>query len=111
VKQSKWKYSRQKVVMEIEQAGFRLLVPVILSQEAEIRRLSDQGQMGQIVHETTFQKTSTRRTGGVAQVAEGLLCKFKALSSNSSPKNNNKKSMASSIRKLYTNTCVNWPIF
>jgi hypothetical protein len=49
-------------------AGHRWLTPVILAtQEAEIRRITVQSQLGQIVWETLSQKTLHKnRAGGVA---------------------------------------------
>jgi hypothetical protein len=57
-------------------------MPAILATwEAEIRRVMVQGQSGQIVHETPSPKiTMAKWTGGVA-----LLCKHRALSSNTGP--------------------------
>jgi hypothetical protein len=63
-------------------------VAVILATwEAEIRRITVQGQPGQIVHETPpFPKITIEKwIGIVAQVVEDLLCKCKALSSNPFP--------------------------
>jgi hypothetical protein len=60
--------------------------------EAEIRRITVQGQSGQIVCETPiFKKTKAKWTGGVAQAGEHLLYKRKAQSSNSSPHQKFKK--------------------
>jgi hypothetical protein len=54
-------------------------------QGAEIRRIAVQGQSGQIVLESLFQKYPTQnRAGRVAQVVEYLPSKCKALSSNPS---------------------------
>jgi hypothetical protein len=60
--------------------------PIILAtQEAQIRRITVQGQSTQIVHETLSLKYPTQKSaGGVAQVVECLLCKHIVLSSNSS---------------------------
>jgi hypothetical protein len=60
------------------------VIPAI--QEAEIRRLVVQSQPGQIVHETLSWKKKTKTTqskvGGVVLVAQHLLCRCEALSSN-----------------------------
>jgi hypothetical protein len=47
-------------------------MPVLIAmKEAEIGRITVQGQPGQIVHETLFRKYSTqKRAGGVTQVVE-----------------------------------------
>jgi hypothetical protein len=64
-------------------AKYQWLMPTILAtEEAEIRRISVQSQVGQIVLKTLSQKYPTQnRTGGVAQVVERLPSKCEALSS------------------------------
>jgi hypothetical protein len=48
--------------------------------EAEIRRITVQGQSRQIVQETPISKTTRAKwTGGMAQAVEHLLCKHEAL--------------------------------
>jgi hypothetical protein len=68
------------------QAGHQWLTPVILATwEAEIRRITVQGQSRQIVCKTPISKiTRAKWTGGVAQMVERL-CKLKALSSKPIP--------------------------
>jgi hypothetical protein len=54
--------------------------------ETESRRITVQGQPRQIVHKAPISKiTRVKWIRGVAQEAEHLLCKHKALSSNSTP--------------------------
>jgi hypothetical protein len=61
------------------------LTPVILAQEAEIRRIAVQSQPKQIVPKNLSCKyPSQNRPDGVAQVVESLPSKCEALSSNSS---------------------------
>jgi hypothetical protein len=68
-------------------------MPVILAPgEADIGRIVVQSQPGQIICETPISKiTRGKWTVGVAQVVEYLLCKCKALSSNTSPKDREKQ--------------------
>jgi hypothetical protein len=62
---------------------------ILATLEAEIRRISVQGQLRQIVCETLSHKiTSVKWTGGMTQAVEHLLCKCEALSSNPSPTKN-----------------------
>jgi hypothetical protein len=57
----------------------------LFSCEAEIRSITVQGQPGQTIHKTSISKiTSTKWTGGMAEVIEHLLCNHEALSSNPS---------------------------
>jgi hypothetical protein len=67
--------------MENSEAGYQWLTSVILiTWQAELRRIEVCGQSRQIVHETPSPKlTREKWTRGVAQVVERLL------SSNSSP--------------------------
>jgi hypothetical protein len=67
-------------------------MPIILvTQEAEIRRIIVRSQPRQIVRETPSQKTyHKKRAGGVAQVVEHLPRKSEALSSN---KKKNRKTL------------------
>jgi hypothetical protein len=53
--------------------------------EAEIQRITFQGQPGEIVHEIISKITRTKWTGGVAQEVEHLFCKQEVMSSNTSP--------------------------
>jgi hypothetical protein len=54
---------------------------ILATQEAEIRRMLVQSQLGQKVHETLSRKYPIqKRTGRVAQVAEHLPVKHEALS-------------------------------
>jgi hypothetical protein len=74
--------------MFAELAGHQWFTPVIVATwETEIRRVTVQGQSGQIVQKTHPISKITRAnwTGGVAQAEEHLLCKCKTLSSNPSP--------------------------
>jgi hypothetical protein len=68
-------------------------MPIILDTwEAEIRRISIQGQPKQIVLETPSPKLICAKwTGGVAHAVECLLCKCQALSTNHSPTKKKKK--------------------
>jgi hypothetical protein len=60
--------------------------------EAEIRRIAVGGHPRHIVQETPIPKiTRAKWTEGMAQVVEHLLCKCKALSSNSSHTKKKKK--------------------
>jgi hypothetical protein len=62
------------------------LTPAILATwEAEIGRVTVQTQLGQTLLMFLLKITKAKRTGGVAQVLEHLLCKREALSSNPSP--------------------------
>jgi hypothetical protein len=73
------------------------LTPVIpATWEAEIKRIVVQGQSRQIVQETP----SPKWTGGMAQVVECQLCKWKALSSNPNPTKKNLK-MPINWKKIY----------
>jgi hypothetical protein len=55
-------------------------------QEAEITKITVQGHPGQIVCKTPSSKITRKKwNGGMVQVAEHLLCKHRALSSNSNP--------------------------
>jgi IS30 family transposase len=60
---------KPSILEKRSKAGHWWLMPVILAtQEAEIRRITDQRQPGQIVHEILSQKTLHKnRAGGVAQ--------------------------------------------
>jgi Zn ribbon nucleic-acid-binding protein len=70
--------------------------------ETEIRWIMVQGQSGQIVCEMPISNiTIAKWTEGVAQVVECLLCKYKALSSNSSSIKKKKKKNRKSAEKLY----------
>jgi hypothetical protein len=64
------------------------LTPILLAAwEAEIRRIMVLGQPGQEfmrTHLSISKRTRAKWTGGVAQVVKHLLCKCKALSSNTS---------------------------
>jgi hypothetical protein len=64
-------------------------MPVILAtQEAEIRRIADQSQPRQIIHETLSYECPTQKwLAGVAQVVEHLPSKHEALSTNKTNKN------------------------
>jgi hypothetical protein len=66
-------------------AGCQWLIPVILAtQEAEIKRITAQGQPRQIVWKTLYQNTQhKKRAGGVAQVVERPPDNREAPSSNS----------------------------
>jgi hypothetical protein len=68
-------------------------MPVILvTQEAEIKRITVQGQPRQNVFKTLSQKHSTqKRAGGVAQVGEHLPRKCEALTSTTSMGEKKKK--------------------
>jgi hypothetical protein len=63
------------------------LAPIILATwEAKIRRISVQGQSGQIVCETPISKIIRAKwIGGVAHMIECLFCKHEVLSSNPIP--------------------------
>jgi hypothetical protein len=70
------------------------LTPIILAtQEAEIRRIAVQSQLGQIVPETPIlkKKKTQNRAGRVAQVVEHLLCQPEVLSSNPGKKKKKKE--------------------
>jgi hypothetical protein len=55
------------------------MTAIVATWEAEIRRITVQGQPKQIVYKTPISKiTKLKWTGGVAQVVEYLLCKCKA---------------------------------
>jgi hypothetical protein len=73
--------------------GHQGLTSVILAiWEAEIRRITIEGQTKQIAHENHISKiTKAKWTGSVAQVVEHLLCKCEALNSNHRPTKNPKK--------------------
>jgi hypothetical protein len=72
--------------------------PSYFTWEAEIRSIQAQGQPRQIVLETPSSKiTSAKWTEPVAQVAEHLLCKCKALSSKSSPIKSKQKNVHNSV--------------
>jgi hypothetical protein len=77
------------------------LTPIILAtKEAEIRRITAQDQSRQIVLETLSPKYLEEKwTGGVAQVAEHLLCKHEALSSN--PSSNSNKNSICALSELH----------
>jgi hypothetical protein len=72
-----------------ERAGCgRLILVILTTWEAEIRRIMVQGQPGQRIHKDPISKIITAKwTGSVPHVVESLLCKCEALSSNSSPTN------------------------
>jgi type IV secretory pathway TrbF-like protein len=56
---------------------------LVATQEAEIRRIIVQGQLGQIAQEA-LKRAQKKRDGGVAQVIEHLLSNCKVLSSSPS---------------------------
>jgi hypothetical protein len=63
-----------------------LTLIILATQEAEIRKITVQGQARQIVCKTLSQKYSTQnRAGGVAQEVEQLPSKCEALSSKVRP--------------------------
>jgi hypothetical protein len=65
--------------------GCCLLTPVILATwEAEIRAI-EVCQPGQILQDSISKITTAKWTGGAAQVVKCLFCKYKVLSSNTSP--------------------------
>jgi hypothetical protein len=65
------------------------MLVILATWEAEIWRITVQGQFGQIVPETSISKiTKAKWTGGVTKKVEHLLCKHKALSADSSVKYN-----------------------
>jgi hypothetical protein len=68
-------------------------MPIILvTWEAEIRRITVQGQPKQIVHKTTISKIArAKQTGHVALSVEHLFCKHKTLNSNPSSINKQQK--------------------
>jgi hypothetical protein len=68
-------------------AGCWWVMPIIpATQEAEIWRITVQGQLWQMILETPISKIIRAKwTGGVAQLVECLLSKCKALNSNPSP--------------------------
>jgi hypothetical protein len=71
-------------IKRVKKVRCRWLTPIILAtQEAEIRRISDQSQRGQTVHETLSQKTLHKKG-----LVEWL--KVKALSSSPSTQKNEK---------------------
>jgi hypothetical protein len=64
------------------------VTPILATWEAESRRISVQGQLGQIVFDIPFPKiTRVKRTGGAVQAIERLLCKYEAINSNPSHPN------------------------
>jgi hypothetical protein len=84
---------------ELTAARHCWLTPVILASwvvtwESEIGRIRVRGQPGKTVHETPISKiTREKWTRYVTQAVEHLLCKHKALSSNSSPTCSPKKEL------------------
>jgi hypothetical protein len=84
----------------MKQARCQWLIPVILViQEAEIRRIVVQGQLGQTVHETLSPKNPLQETG----LVEWL--KVKALSS--SPSAAKKKKKKGKEKETFCN-CFRW---
>jgi hypothetical protein len=74
-------------VMILLKWGASWLTAVILATwEAEIRRITIRGQLGQTVHKIPSPEIIRAKwTGGAAQVVDCLLCKSQVLSSNFSP--------------------------
>jgi hypothetical protein len=72
---------------EMQNVARSWLTPIILATwEAEIRRITVQGQPGQIIQETlSWKYPAWKRAGEVTQVIEHLPSKHQALSSNPSP--------------------------
>jgi hypothetical protein len=80
------------------------LMPIILTTwEAEIRRITIQGQLRQIVQESPISKiTRAIWTGDEVQAVECLLCKCKSLSSNPSPLPQTRQYFSVQCSNLYT---------
>jgi hypothetical protein len=82
----KWALFTISVRSDLAPTGHQWLMLVILpTWEAEIRRIAAHVQPGQIVHNTLFWKYPTQnRTRGMTQIMECLPSKCEALSSNPS---------------------------